>query len=61
MAANETKSFDPHERVDLTNSDQLKTLGKALDATPEEIGDAVEKVGDHPRAVAIFLGKGAAL
>lgn len=59
MPDSEPKSFDPHEAVRLDDPQQMQALSEALDATPEEISQAVEKVGDHPRAVAIFLGKGA--
>jgi hypothetical protein len=61
MRPDEPKSFDPHEPLDLEDGPRLEQLAERLSATPAEIAEAVEQVGPHPQAVAIFLGEGGAL
>lgn len=57
MRPDEPKNFDPHEPIDLADEAQVKQVTEALDATEEELADAVDKVGTGPVAVAIFLGR----
>ena len=57
MRPDEPKNFDPHEPIDLDDKAQVELLSKALEATEDELADAVAKVGPKPVAVAIFLGR----
>lgn len=57
MRPDEPNTFDPHEPIDLADAAKLKQVSEALDATHEELVEAVEKVGPQPIAVAIFLGR----
>lgn len=43
------------ERVDVDRSDQLHNWAKKFDATPEQIKDAVQAVGDRPDRVEMHL------
>jgi hypothetical protein len=52
----EPRSFDPHEPIDLADEVRVQDLTEALDATPQELTEAVEKVGPQPVAGAIYLG-----
>jgi len=62
MRPDEPKVFDPHEPIDLADEVKVKQVTKALNATPEELAEAVEKVGPKPPiAVAIYLGRGEAI
>jgi hypothetical protein len=58
MRPEKQKAFDPHKLIDVDDEKQLRQVGAMLDASPEEISEAVEKVGPQPVAVAIFLGRG---
>ena len=57
MRPDEPKIFDPHEPIDLSNEGKVAEMIEKLDTTPEELAEAVEKVGPQPVAVAIFLGR----
>ena len=57
MRPDEPKNFDPHEPIDLADAAQVKQVTEALDATHEELAEAIEKFGPQPVAVAIFLGR----
>lgn len=57
MRPDEPKNFDPHEPIDLADEAKVKQVTEALDATHEELAEAIEKVGPQPVAVAIFLGR----
>lgn len=57
MRPAEPITFDPHEPIDLADAAKVKQFTEALDATEDELMQAVEKVGPLPRAVAIFLGR----
>ena len=57
MRPDEPTKFDPHEPIDLADAAKVKQVTEALDATHEELVEAVEKVGPQPVAVAIFLGR----
>ena len=61
MRPDEPKNFDPHEPIDLADAAQVKQVARALDATHEELAEAIEKVGPQPVAVAIFLGRSDAI
>lgn len=57
MRPDEPKIIDPHEPIDLSNPAKVEQVSKALDATEDELTAAVEKVGSHPVAVALYLGR----
>lgn len=57
MRPDEPKNFDPHEPIDLADAAQVKQVTEALDATHEELAEAIDKVGSQPVAVAIYLGR----
>jgi hypothetical protein len=57
MRPDEPNKFDPHEPIDLSDEAKVKQVAEALDATHEELAEAIEKVGPQPVAVAIFLGR----
>lgn len=57
MRPDEPNTFDPHEPIDLADEAKVKQLAEALDATAEELTQAVEKVGPKPVALAIYLGR----
>ena len=61
MRPDEPTKFDPHEPIDLGDAAKVKQVAEALDATHEELVEAVEKVGPQPVAVAIFLGRPGAI
>ena len=55
MLPAEEQKFDPHAPIDPADEEQLKVMAAALDATPDEVKEAVEKVGPNPTAVSIWL------
>lgn len=55
MRPPEEQTFDPHTPIDPANEEQLKSVAAALDATPNEVREAVGKVGPNPTAVSIWL------
>ena len=57
MRPDEPKTFDPHEPIDLSSEGKVAEMSEKLDATPQELAEAVVKVGPQPVAVAIFLGR----
>ncbi|MFT3857162.1 MAG: DUF3606 domain-containing protein [Aquabacterium sp.] len=42
-------------RIDITQPTALETWAVKLDATPEQIREAVQAVGDHPEDVELHL------
>lgn len=60
MGTDEPK-IDPHVPIDLTDAQRVEEVTRVLDATPQELTAAVEKVGSQPVAVAIYLGKPGAI
>jgi hypothetical protein len=61
MRPDEPKLFDPHEPIDLSDEGKVAEMIEKLDATAEELAEAVEKVGPQALAVAIFLGRADAI
>jgi hypothetical protein len=57
MRPDEPSTFDPHEPIDLSSAVKVAEMSEKLDATPQELAEAIEKVGPQPVAVAIFLGR----
>lgn len=57
MRPDEPKTFDPHEPIDLSNEAKVREMTHKLECSPEELVEAVEKVGSQPVAVALFLGR----
>jgi hypothetical protein len=43
------------KRIDLGNEDDLREWSRKLDATPEQLREAVGAVGDHPDDVEMHL------
>ena len=42
-------------RIDIGNEEQLRAWAKRLDATPDQLREAVAAVGDHPDDVEMHL------
>ena len=61
MRADEPKTFDPHEPIDLANPVKVREMTGKLECSEDELAQAVDKVGAQPVAVAIFLGRPNAL
>ena len=55
MPSPEPRSFDPPAFIDLEDERQVEHWTRALQATPEELRQAVRKVGPHHTAVEIYL------
>jgi hypothetical protein len=61
MRPDPDRSFDPPSVIDLKDQRQVDYWADRLQATPDEITEAVENVGPHRTAVAIWLGRGDAV
>ena len=61
MRPDEPKTIDPHEPIDLSNEAKVSELTEKLECSEEELAAAVEKVGDNPIAVAIFMERPSAV
>lgn len=57
MRPQEPRTIDPHELIDPADEAKIKALAEQLEVTPADIVDAVDKVGAHPVALAIFLDR----
>lgn len=57
MRPDTPQTLDPHEPIDLADAAKVKQVAEALDATHDELIQAVAKVGPGPVAVAIYLGR----
>jgi hypothetical protein len=53
--------FDEHRPIDLDDDAQVRYWAERLQATPQEIHDAVRAVGPNTTAVAIWLGRAGAV
>lgn len=61
MRPDEDRSFEPPIVIDLEDTRQVSYWADRLQATPDEISEAVQNVGPNRTAVAIWLGRGDAL
>ena len=61
MGPDEDRSFEPPAMIDLQDDGQVTYWAERLQATPDEINEAVQNVGPHRTAVAIWLGRGDAI
>lgn len=61
MRPDEDRSFEPPAVIDLEDSRQVNYWADRLQATPDEISEAVQNVGPNRTAVAIWLGRGDAV
>jgi hypothetical protein len=61
MRPGQDRSFEPPLVIDLTDPNQVDYWADRLQATPDEITEAVESVGPNRTAVAIWLGRGDAV
>ncbi len=50
-----TTSSQPSTRIDLDDEQSLQTWGRKFDATPEQIREAVDAVGDQAPDVEMHL------
>jgi hypothetical protein len=57
MRPQEPRSFEGPGDIDLGNPDEVRYWADRLEATPEEIAEAVEKVGANRTAVGLYLGE----
>lgn len=48
-------ALDPHVRINANDPAQVREAAEALETTPDEVTAALEKVGDHPVAIALYL------
>lgn len=53
----EPNAIDPHEPIDLSNREKVREVTSKLNCSEDELAAAVDKVGDHPVAVAIYLSR----
>jgi len=60
-AIKEPRSWNPPGEVDLANDGDCQGWMELFNATREELEQAVAQVGDHPTAVAIWMGAVSAL
>ena len=56
MRPQETRSFADMKEVSLESPEERAYWAEHLEAQPEEIADAVAKVGTNKTAVELFLG-----
>jgi len=49
------RQFETSRTIDLSNGEQVRYWAKRFGASPEEVVDAVEKVGPNTTAVALQL------
>ncbi len=61
MRPDEPKTIDPHEPIDLSNEAKVSEVTEKLECSEEDLAAAVEKVGDNPIAVAIYLERPSAV
>ncbi|HEY8618137.1 DUF3606 domain-containing protein [Phenylobacterium sp.] len=57
MRPNEERSFDGPGDIDLGDAEEVRYWAERLEASPEELADAVEKVGPNRTAVGLYLGQ----
>ncbi|HEY9217509.1 MAG TPA: DUF3606 domain-containing protein [Phenylobacterium sp.] len=61
MRPEERPSFDPPPLIDLKDQRQVAYWTARLDATGEELQEAIREVGPNRKAVAIWLGRADAI
>jgi len=61
MRREDERSFQPPPIIDLSDPRHVAYWADRLQATPDEITEAVENVGPNRTAVAIWLGRGDAV
>lgn len=61
MRPEEARAFEPPPLIDLKDHTQVAYWSERLDATFEELRQAVREVGPNRTAVAIWLGRADAL
>lgn len=57
MRPQEHRSFDGPGDINLEDPDEVSYWAERLEATPEELAEAVEKVGPNRTAVGLYLGE----
>jgi len=57
MRPQEERSFDGPGQINLDDPDEVRYWAERLEATPEELAEAVEKVGANRTAVGLYLGE----
>jgi hypothetical protein len=55
--ADQPNAIDPHEPIDLSNAAKVDEITKKLECSEDELAAAVDKVGDHPVAIALYLNR----
>jgi hypothetical protein len=61
MLSEEPRAFEPPPLIDLKDQTQVAYWSERLDATIEELRQAVHEVGPNRTAVAIWLGRADAI
>ena len=56
MRPEEPRSFDGPGHINLDDPEEVRYWAERLEATPEEIAEAVERVGPNRTAVGLYLG-----
>jgi hypothetical protein len=55
MRPDEVRSFDSPALIDVADEAQLRAVAEQLDASPEDVAEAVERVGPNLTAVELWL------
>jgi hypothetical protein len=61
MRPDEQRSFEDSREINLDDQEALRFWAERMEATPEELAEAVHKVGANRTAVGIYLGSPNAL
>lgn len=61
MRPEELRTFEPPPLIDLKDDHQVAYWSERLEATIEELRQAIHEVGPNRTAVAIWLGRGHAV
>ncbi|WP_334162363.1 DUF3606 domain-containing protein [Phenylobacterium sp.] len=56
MRPHEPRSFEGPGDINLDDPDEVNYWAERLEATPEELAEAVQKVGPNRTAVGLYLG-----
>jgi hypothetical protein len=57
MRPEEQRAFNGPGHIDLDDPDDVRYWSERLEATPEELHEAVQKVGPNRTAVGLYLGE----
>ena len=57
MRPHEQRSFDGPGDINLEDPEEVRYWAERLEATPEELAEAVQKVGTNRTAVGLYLGE----